>query len=405
LKLALADVVLYIADRATDDGARLVEEHSVRAYPTFVLMNSQGEAIDSWIGYAKDGFVEKLSKALEDPTTIKEKEEEFARAPTAELAARLASYHAARSEYREAVQLYRAADRLNRDPDVNYLTMVLRYVHYGIHDSTYTPDDLFNVADSLLSSPRSSPEDLVHVGSTMVSYLRGSGDTTHAAPYIAAAVERTGGAEAPDTTRARRSLLVDYELYVTGDRSAALERRRAVMPEGWENDFKELFFFSSWCADNRINLDEAKELGVRALSAARREKDERYPPAIRNSLSEICLALGDTIEASVHRKAAQPEGWTEDPARLNGVAWWCFEHNVNLEEAEAFARRGVDLAQPGREKAMILDTLAEICHKRGRTAEAVVLIQEAIREDGEDSYYREQLERFQAIADRKAIAH
>jgi tetratricopeptide (TPR) repeat protein len=405
LKQALTGVVLYVADTATDEGRRLSEEHAVRAYPTFVLLNDQSEAIDSWIGYGKASFIEKLSASLEDPTTIAEKKERFARKPEAELAARLASYHAARSEYREAVQLYRVADRLNQDPDVNYLTMVLRHVHYGLRDSTFTPNDLRNVADSLLASPRSKPEDLIQVGSTMVSYIRSSGDTALAAPYIAAAVERTGGVEAPDTTRARKYLLVNYELYVTEDGSAALERRKAAMPEGWEQDFKELFFFTSWCADNRINLEGAKELGVKALSLARREKDERYPAVIRNTLSGICLALGDTIEAAVHTKAAQPEGWTEDPARLNSVAWWCFENSVNLEEAEAFARRGVDLAQPGREKAMVLDTLAEICHARGRTAEAVVLIQEAIREDPEDTYYQEQLDRFQAIADRRAVAH
>lgn len=405
MKQALADVVLYVADRATDDGARLVEEHSVRVFPTFVLMNSQGEAIDSWIGYGKSGFIEKLSAALEDPTTIAEKEKRFGQTPTADLAARLASYHAARSEHREAVQLYRAADRLSQDLDVNYLTMVLRQVSYGLRDSTFTPDDLCKVADSLLTSPRIKTEDLLYVGSTMVSYLRTSGDTALAAPYIAAAVERTGGTTAPDTTRSRKYLLVDYELYVTMDRSAAVERRKAAMPEGWNENFQELFFFASWCADNQINLEEAKEVGVKALSLARRDEDDRYPSIIRNALSDICLALGDTIEASVHRKAGQPEGWTEDPARLNSVAWWCFEHNVNLAEAETFAKRGVDLAQPGSEKAMILDTLAEICHARGRTAEAVVLMQEAIREDPDDSYYQEQLDRFQGIADRKAVAH
>ena len=48
------------------------------------------------------------------------------------------------------------------------------------------------------------------------------------------------------------------------------------------------------------------------------------------------------------------EGWQDNAGDLNNFSWWCFENNENLEETEELGRRGVKLAQPGREKAQIL---------------------------------------------------
>ena len=63
-----------------------------------------------------------------------------------------------------------------------------------------------------------------------------------------------------------------------------------------------------------------------------------------------------------------------------------------LETALALAQRAVD--DTGREKAHILDTLAEVHFQLGHRAEALAAIEEAIlRNPGED-YYREQRRRF-----------
>jgi tetratricopeptide (TPR) repeat protein len=97
------------------------------------------------------------------------------------------------------------------------------------------------------------------------------------------------------------------------------------------------------------------------------------------------------------RRAALPEGWMENPEELNGYAWWCFEHKVDMPEALKLARKGVELAPPGSERASILDTAAELCNELDDCAEAVELIKRAIADDPENEYYQKQLERFEAI--------
>lgn len=106
---------------------------------------------------------------------------------------------------------------------------------------------------------------------------------------------------------------------------------------------------------------------------------------------------GDTARAVELEREQMSDGWTEDPSALNSFAWWCFENDINLEEAESLARKGVELAEPGPSKAMILDTLAEICHARGKTGEALELMREAIAEAPAEEHYRRQVTRFEEL--------
>jgi thioredoxin-like negative regulator of GroEL len=102
----------------------------------------------------------------------------------------------------------------------------------------------------------------------------------------------------------------------------------------------------------------------------------------------------DAERAIEIKKASMPEDWTEDSQALNAFAWWCFENKVDLEEAEQLARRGVELAEPGVQKALVLDTLAELCNVNGSCGESLELIRMAIAEDPDNDYYARQAERF-----------
>jgi len=105
----------------------------------------------------------------------------------------------------------------------------------------------------------------------------------------------------------------------------------------------------------------------------------------------------DTDKAIALRKESMPEGWLENAKQLNTFAWWCFQNKVNLPEAQIMAQRGIELAGPGREKANILDTLAEICNLSGDCGEAVDYIRLAVTEDPENEYFQEQLVRFEKL--------
>ncbi|MGQ0723110.1 MAG: thioredoxin family protein [Candidatus Eiseniibacteriota bacterium] len=133
-----------------------------------------------------------------------------------------------------------------------------------------------------------------------------------------------------------------------------------------------------------------------ALRAAR--TDENYADTAKDLEIDHALRVQkDKNRAYELKLASQAEGWKSDHDALNSVAWWCFENGVRLEEAEVLARRGIELAPAGTDKAAVLDTAAEICNARGNCPEAVVLIRQAVENAPESEYYKKQLERFETL--------
>jgi tetratricopeptide (TPR) repeat protein len=106
------------------------------------------------------------------------------------------------------------------------------------------------------------------------------------------------------------------------------------------------------------------------------------------------LATGDAERAVALKRATLDEGWEEDSEALNSFAWWCFEHEVNLEEAETLARKGAEIAEDDASKAMIIDTVAEIVNLRGDRDEAVALMKQAVELDPDNEYFQKQVSRF-----------
>jgi tetratricopeptide (TPR) repeat protein len=110
------------------------------------------------------------------------------------------------------------------------------------------------------------------------------------------------------------------------------------------------------------------------------------------------LVLKDKDKAVAYKKDSLGEGWLERPTDLNRFAWWCFENKVNLGEAYTMAGKGAELAKPGKEKAQILDTMAEICNAKDDCPNAVKLTEQAMQEDPNNKHYKDQLKRFQDLA-------
>jgi tetratricopeptide (TPR) repeat protein len=113
------------------------------------------------------------------------------------------------------------------------------------------------------------------------------------------------------------------------------------------------------------------------------------------------LVENDVPKAVGLRKAMLPENWEQEPKRLNQFAWWCFENNVNLEEAGALAMRAVELADSDADRADYLDTAAEICLQQGNCEEAIARIRKAIALVPDRDYFKEQLAKFEAALKQK----
>ena len=140
----------------------------------------------------------------------------------------------------------------------------------------------------------------------------------------------------------------------------------------------------------------------RALAVARASKDEKVRKRIpRLEVGNALYAEGDEARAISLMRASMPAGWEENSDKLNEFAWWCFQNRVNLEDAERLARAGAELAEPGPDRAAILDTAAEICNARGNCADAVALEGEAARQDPENSHYKKRQAEFEALLAKK----
>jgi tetratricopeptide (TPR) repeat protein len=299
------------------EGVELTERFSIEGYPTFVVVNAEGETIDRWAGYeTPDEFIATLAQSTADPTTIAEKRARYGEQATLRDAVALGAYHGSLAEFRESARYYEDALRLS-DSAGAYLYDLFEIHAWGHEEEEFGTEELVAIADRTLDSDEITVGQRVEVARAMSRAAR-TDETLSVAVYIEAGLEASEDAEEPDLLDLRRALLIEHALRVTGDKPRALELKRESLPEDWN----------------------------------------------------------------------------DDPNQLNGFAWWCFENEMNLEEAEMLARRGVELTDDTHQQAQILDTVAEIVFLRGDRDEAVALIEQAAELDPESDYYREQLTRF-----------
>lgn len=144
-----------------------------------------------------------------------------------------------------------------------------------------------------------------------------------------------------------------------------------------------------WASVRRRALGAAEELDLAALAGGREEAIREVRIAIRSELH------GDETGALALHLESRPEGWRDDPEQLNSVAWWCFENQVALREADDLAARGVELATSDQQRANTLDTRAEIANALGDPARALALMREAVAM-APHPYLEGQVERFEA---------
>lgn len=149
-------------------------------------------------------------------------------------------------------------------------------------------------------------------------------------------------------------------------------------------------------AANQGEAETAAPFLKRAMASLQALPADEHPRyADRIMVAHALVVEKDPAKALALKRAGLPEGWRDDAEALNSFAWWCFENEVNLEEALALAMRGVELAGSDADRANILDTAAEICHALGDCDEAVAKIKRAIELNPEREYFREQLVRFE----------
>ncbi len=87
----------------------------------------------------------------------------------------------------------------------------------------------------------------------------------------------------------------------------------------------------------------------------------------------------------------------ESPGFLNGYAWRMTELELNLDNALERVNQAIAMftdKDAARDKAQIMDTKGEVLWKLGRIDEAVAVMDECIKLQPEDNYYKEQKAKF-----------
>lgn len=295
-------MILLQVDAEKGPGPELAGAHRVRGYPTFVLVNGEGEEVDRLVGYGDVApFVAALDAALADPVPVSARESRLRDAPSAADAAFLGRVMSGRGDPAASVAYYRQARAL--DPRVDYAFPIFEAVAMGFRRKLVTSDELRAAADGVLASDRADPEQMLTVGYRMSSFARRAGDPSLRHPYLQRALDATVEVTDADLLAERGELLIEHALHVARNRERALDLKRQMLPQAWRDDPEELNGFAWWCFENRLNLAEAEALALRGAELA---ADDSARAAALDTAAEISAARGQARRAlKLARQAAQ----------------------------------------------------------------------------------------------------
>jgi tetratricopeptide (TPR) repeat protein len=287
-------VYLHV-DAEKGEGKEVAERYKVNGFPTFLLVNSDGDLLDQWSGYeGADAWVETLESAVKDPITVDARLARFRAKATESDAAKLADLRMASGFYAEANALYQQAAYLNPMSKTNYHVASFKAVTKGAWTHVYNVNQVKSAADEVLNAKNTSGMDLMMVAKTMGKVASMSGEADLHVPYLRAAFEGTENSMDKTVQKYRSYMAADYALHVQKDVNKAVELKKTNMAEGWMENATQLNNFAWWCYENRINMDEGEKLARRGVGLAEAGTDKAN---ILDTLAELCNAKGDCGDA------------------------------------------------------------------------------------------------------------
>jgi len=286
----LDEVILFSNNCEKGEGIENAKKYGVNGYPTFIMVNPEGEVSSAWIGYPGPEKWADLARAGDrDRRTIAEKKTAYEKQATKELACSLANHASSKYAFTDAVKYFRAAREMDPAGAREYTGEILTNMYYGARNEAFTLDEVKTEADHVMASGQSTAEDKMNVAMMVRGMAAGMDQAPMAVPYIKQAMAASEGV--PELAEARADLAVDHALLVLKDKDKALDLKRQSMPEGWQEDPGQLNNFAWWCFENRINLKEAKKLALKGADLADADGDKAN---ILDTAAELTAALGDT---------------------------------------------------------------------------------------------------------------
>lgn len=325
IKQALRQIVHYTVNFKSEPGKKLEETYQVGIYfPVFYLLNGSGDIIQRWTGYTTaQRFIGQLNNALNDLTTIHEKEARFKAKPTQTDALFLARYYTDIWDYLKANSYYgMAREILGGDPSY-YSYDIFQNCANAAWQDTIPFDQVLPAADSVLTFRSSSKTDILKVAQIMVRLGRKLNKTDRIGKYIQAAIGITSGSKSAKDIEDNTLLKSEYALYVDNDTTEAIRLKKTTLPSGWESNPEHFYGYAKWCLEHDIDLDNAKAYTLRASEMA---SPGEFRGKVYSTLAQICDALSDYKEAVQYMRLAikedphdpfYPDRLTEFEKKLN----------------------------------------------------------------------------------------
>lgn len=305
IQKAMQDLVLLLLDVGGPEGKELAETHNVRAFPTYLLLNADGETLYSWIGYGQpDGWIETLSGALADPVTVTERQARYRAKPTFRDAITLGKISHRDGRYREAESYFRQAQMLDAQAaaEADAPLLIFRSVFDGVGSGDYSVEQAAANIEELFGLENMKPEYALEVAERLISAREQAGEEA-IIPYLKMAYPIISNIDDPKLEGRRQRVFVEYALIVEKDPQKALALRRESLPQGWETDPAVLNSFAWWCFENKINLEEAETLAQKAVSISESGPEQAN---YLDTLAELVDLRGDTeVAVELTKKALE----------------------------------------------------------------------------------------------------
>lgn len=302
MKAALADAILYKVDCEKGEGPEVAKKYNVRAYPTFLAVNGDGEVTDGWVGYdGAEAWSETVEMAKADRRTIVEKKAAYAEEPTADLAVSLANEASTGFDFKTTVDYLKKARELDPDNAAKYSEDILMSMAYGVRGGDFTFDEVDTEAQAAIASGGASTDQVMQLAIMMTGMSAQMGTPERGIPYLEAGMKASEGSEDEDIVKMRAYLAPQYALMVEKDVEKAFKLKLEGMDEGWEEDPNALNNFAWWCFENDYNLEQALEWAVKGVELAGTDGERAN---VLDTAAELCNALGNCDDAIVKIKQA-----------------------------------------------------------------------------------------------------
>lgn len=292
MRQALVGTVLLQVPASAPESAELVAQHRVRSVPTFVLLDHEGEPLQSWVGYGDAAeWGAQVAAVKQDPVTLAARRARFESAPAFGDAVVLATDALRAGRCREAERYLRRAAEL--DPQAARAEGVplrlFRAAFRGVEGGEYEVPEVLALAEALLSGEALAPEHALEIANTLAGVARETGIEL-VAPLIAMARPRVEQLPPGAFARQRQQYEIHHALFVEGDAARAVRLMRESLPPGWESDPEALNEFAWWCFTQQVGLTEAEALAQRGVELSAPGPGRAN---VLDTLAELVHARGD----------------------------------------------------------------------------------------------------------------